>query len=340
MPPISRTFTWARVLTCVTLLAACAQPPSASTPEAAATVGTHAISMADVDARVQQQEPDAWQQMYEARRRALSSLIDEKLLAEQAANLGISVDSLIAREVTASVPAVTDEDVSQFFAQNEARMGGQSLDTLRDQIHEYLEGQNARQARFAYVAGLREATSVDILLQPPRVQIETSADESSRGPVDAPILIVEYSDFECPYCMRAQPALQQVLETYGDKVRLVFRDFPLRIHDNAHLAAQASRCAGDQGKFWEYHDVLFDNIRALRSDDLQRYAADLSLDEAAFSDCLQSGRHAEAVNNDLQSGQRYGVSGTPAFFINGRLLSGAQPFANFQQIIDEELARN
>ena len=127
------------------------------------------------------------------------------------------------------------------------------------------------------------------------------------------------------------------MDTYGDKIRLVFRDFPLPFHDNAHIASEAAQCAHEQGKFWDYHDKLFENQRALEPDNLKQYAADLELDTTAFNTCLDSREFKADVEQDHQDGQQYGVSGTPAFFINGRFISGAQPFEAFARIIDEEL---
>jgi protein-disulfide isomerase len=328
----------------VCLLPACAPeapsanpaPADAAASPSAATVGGATITLADVDARLQRDEPDTWQQFYEARRRTLATLVNERLLDDEARQQGVSVDSLVARRY-AALRDITDSDVEGFYQQNEARMGA-PLDSLRGRIRDYLEQGQQQRAVAGYVSELRQAADVQIHLDPPRVAIGVSADERVLGPATAPVTIVEYSDFECPYCVRAQPAVTQILETYGDRVRLVFRDFPLRMHDNAHLAAQAARCAGEQERFWDYHDVLFENYRALRPADLQRYAAELDLDLAPFADCLDSGRYAEAVDADAASGAQFGVSGTPAFFINGRLLSGAQPFAAFQQVIDEELA--
>ena len=118
----------------------------------------------------------------------------------------------------------------------------------------------------------------------------------------------------------------------------MFKDFPLSIHNNAQKAAEASRCAGEQNKYWEYHDVLFKNINALASDNLKKYAADLKLEAAKFDSCLDSGKHAAAVNKDMADGMKVGVSGTPAFLVNGRFLSGAQPFSAFQEVIEEVLA--
>jgi protein-disulfide isomerase len=127
------------------------------------------------------------------------------------------------------------------------------------------------------------------------------------------------------------------MDTYGDKIRLVFRDFPLPFHDNAHIASEAAQCAHEQGKFWDYHDKLFENQRALGADNLKTYATDIGLDGEAFNACFDSGRFKSRVDQDYQYGQTVGVTGTPAFFINGRFLSGAQPFEAFKAIIDEEL---
>jgi len=153
------------------------------------------------------------------------------------------------------------------------------------------------------------------------------------------VTIVEFSDFECPYCSRVIPALEQVLDTYGDQVRLVFRQFPLNnIHPNAQKAAEASLCANDQGKFWEMHDLMFKEQRSLELEQLKEKAARLELDVEAFNECVDSSKYAEAVMSDQEAASRVGVSGTPALFINGRFLSGAQPYEQLAVVIDAELA--
>lgn len=298
---------------------------------------TGQITMAQVDAHIQKAEPETWQALFAARQRALGYLVEEQLLTAAAERGGIDLDSLIVREIVEKTPAVSDTAVQAFYVQNEERMGGQPLESMLERVRDYLVSGERSKVQAEYLTSLRQQAGVKILLEPPRANIEVQADEPARGPADAPIIIVEYSDFECPYCERAQPSVQQVLETYGDKVRLVYRDFPLRIHENAQLAAQATHCAGEQGQYWEYHDVLYANNRALRPADLQRYAEELTLNSEPFAECLESGRYADGIDADLESGQQHGVSGTPAFFVNGRLLSGAQPFAAFRAIIDEEL---
>lgn len=172
-----------------------------------------------------------------------------------------------------------------------------------------------------------------------RYDIPIDALDPVFGPADAPVTIVEYADFQCPYCVRHfEQTLPLLMERYGDQVRFVFKNFPLNsIHPDADSAAQAAECANEQGKFWEYHDLLFGGTLGLGQAAYEGYAEQLSLDVAALTACLDEGRYAEAVNADLQEGQQFGVSSTPTFFINGIALVGAYPFDTFASIIDYEL---
>jgi len=160
------------------------------------------------------------------------------------------------------------------------------------------------------------------------------------GPEDAAVVVQEFADFQCPYCGKfALQTYPQIKEAYGDKIRFVFRDFPLSsIHGSAQKAAEAGQCAQDQGLFWEFHDLLFENQSAISESDLRGYAQEVGADVNKFNDCLDSGRNAREVLADMQDGAKAGVTGTPAFLINDLLLSGAQPFAQFQQAIDQALA--
>ncbi len=172
-------------------------------------------------------------------------------------------------------------------------------------------------------------------------RVDVSADDDpARGPEDARVTVIEFADFQCPYCGRFHSqTLPLILQEYGDRIRFVYRDFPLTAsHPFAEKAAEAGECAHEQGKFWEYHDVLYLNQGALDRASLGRYAQNLGLDTGTFDRCLDSGKYAAEVANDLQAGAAAGVRGTPAFFVNGELISGAQPYNVFKTAIDAALA--
>ncbi len=172
--------------------------------------------------------------------------------------------------------------------------------------------------------------------QPSRIEVSVGDNPRSIGPEDAPITIIEFSDYRCPFCAKVRPTIKQILETYGNKIRFVFRDFPI-LGPESQKAAEAARCANEQGKFWEYQALLFANQQALDVPNLKQFAADLGLNTSDFNDCLNSRKMAQKIEKDIRDGQNYGVRGTPTFFVNGILVSGAQPFQVFQEIIEREL---
>ena len=203
--------------------------------------------------------------------------------------------------------------------------------TDRAGVYEHLmEGASEQAAEAAPTPSQPEQPAV---VEPPPI-----GDSAARGPEDAEVTIFIFSEFQCPYCGRAQPTMRQIEETYGDQVRFVFKSFPLPFHDNAHLASQAALAAGEQGKFWEYHDILFENQRALSRPDLERYAQELGLEMGQFREALDSGRFSDQVDQEAAEGRRVGVSGTPTFVVNGERVVGAVPFSRFQPIIDRALA--
>jgi protein-disulfide isomerase len=280
------------------------------------------------------------EQIYDLKRRELDSLIEQRLFAQEAAKRKISVAALLDAEVTAKVGLVTEKEIDDFYQANKARMRGDETE-VRQKIRAFLQQQKLTARREAFVESLRSQGKVVVRLQSPaaiRVQVSTEG-APVRGAADAPVTVVEFSDFECPFCKQAQPTIKQVLERYPGKVRLAYRDFPLdSIHPQARRAAEAARCASDQGKFWEYHDVLFTQSPQLALEDLRRYAGQVGLDVTKFDGCLAAGVHKATVQRDLDEGNRLGITGTPAFFINGRTLTGAQPLEAFTRLIDQELA--
>jgi protein-disulfide isomerase len=313
--------------------------PKAAATDAVAFIGGEPITSAQFEELAGPRLFAVRTQEYNQKRALLEDAIDAKLLDKEGKARGMSADELVRVEVDAKVPAVTEADQKDYYEKNKPRFGNTPEAEALKQIEAGLRQQRARDRRMAYVKELRDKVGVQILLDPPRVAVSLGEDPA-KGPAAAPITIVEFSDFQCPYCSRVNPTLKQVEEKYGDKLRWVFRDFPLvQIHKDAAKAAEAGECAHEQGKFWEMHDRLFANQSKLQVEALKQAATELGLDAEKFNQCLDSSKYATEVQKDVDEGARYGVTGTPAFFINGRLLGGAQPLEAFTQVIDEELAR-
>jgi protein-disulfide isomerase len=313
--------------------------PAAAAPAAGALamVDGKPITTAEVEALAGSQLAQIRTQEYQIRRRALDELVARRLAEKEAATRGISTDELMRTEIEAKVPAVTEAEQKAFYEQNKSRLAGTPEADALKQIEGYLRQQRVRERQVAFINDLKAKTPVRLMLEPPRTVVAVG-DDPAKGPATAPVTIVEFSDFQCPYCSRVNPALKQVEDKYGDKVRVVFRNFPLlQIHPQAAKAAEAASCAADQGKFWEMHDKLFANQQKLAVDDLKGFATELGLKTEAFNQCLDSGQKEADWKKDMDEGASYGLTGTPAFFINGRLISGAQPLEAFTQIIDEEL---
>lgn len=277
-------------------------------------------------------------QIYEVRRNGVEELISDYLLEQAAKARGLSGQQLLQQEADSKVGQVTAKEVEDFYAANQARIR-KPLDEVRGQVQQYLQQMKLTDARRVYLKGLRDQAQVQVFLKPPVVDVSAEG-APYKGPQDAPITIVEFSDFQCAYCKRVLPVLSQVMERYQGQVKLAFRDFPIAsIHPHAQKASEAAHCAGDQGKFWEYHDMLFEKQDAIPQAKFADYAQALGLDVAAFQHCLDGRKYQEKVERNHADGVKAGVSGTPAFFINGRILSGAQPLEAFKAIIDEELDR-
>jgi protein-disulfide isomerase len=337
--------------TCAILLALACSAPAQQAPAAqsgsdvAAQIGDRAITLKEIDDRWRQAQPSehaqAIQQMYDGRKQALDAIVAEMLVEQAAKAKGVNAEQFTEAEVARRLKPVTDGQVAVFFQENQPQMQGRGIDAMGPAIRRYLEEQQRTEAYQAMVAELRKAgPPVRLVLDAPRYQVAVSADDPALGNANAPVTLVEFSDFQCPFCARVMPTLKRVQEAYGNRVRIVWKDFPLTsIHPQAFKAAEAGQCAQEQGKFWELHDRLFANQQALQSDSLKKYAADSGLDAAKFNACLDTAKYGDRVQEQMGIGTRLGVSSTPTVFVNGRLVSGAQPFEVFTTIIDEELER-
>ena len=320
-------------------LAAC----SATGQDSAGSAGADAVAVIDGeeirvdDLEIRGELIGLEQKIYEAKMQGLEEKIGEILVAKEAAARGMSSEELLAAEVDAKIAPPTDDEVVAFYEQQKARIG-RPLEDVRGQIADLLGRMRAQEVRQTFINGLRSKADVQILLDPPRVEVDLSS-APMRGAEDAPVTIVEISDFQCPFCRRVQPTLARVQEKYGEQVRWSFKDLPLNsIHPEAQKAAEAARCAGDQGKFWEYRAALFE-AGSITSELHEETADKLGLDKGDFDECLASDKYRAAVESDTDEAASLGITGTPAFVINGIMLSGAQPFEAFERIIDRELER-
>jgi protein-disulfide isomerase len=322
----------------VATFAATASPPAA---KPLAEVNGEPITVEEIDKAIAAQLNKLQEQIYNLRRQRLDAAIRDRLLAQEAQRRGVSVQKLLDGEVTSKVGLVTEEEIERFYQTNKARVPAGTDETeAREQIRTRLQSQKLAAQREAFMQSLRKTAKVTVNLEaPPVTRMEVSVDGAPlRGPKSAPITIVEFSDFHCPFCKRVNPTLKEIEEKYGEKVRIAFRDFPLdQLHPAARKAHEAARCAQEQGKFWAYHDALFDKAPRASAQDLKTYAREVGLDTTKFDQCLTTEKYKEMVQKDIDEGARLGVQGTPMFFINGRPLSGAQPLDRFVQVIDEEL---
>jgi protein-disulfide isomerase len=326
-----------------------APPPKAGEDPVVLTIGGDEVRQSEIDkklgGRLQTAITEHNQAVYDMRLNAIENIVAEKLFDAEARKRGVARDQLIAEEVENKVPPPPEAELKAFYekykdqiAQSARGPGGASYEAVKERIGMILS-QDKRQDRFrAYMGELKKAAGVQITLalpDLPRVQVDAKG--PMKGSASARVTIVEFSDFQCPFCSRVVRTVDEVLKKYGDDVKLYFRHYPLPSHENAPKAAEASMCAHEQHKFWEMHDKLFDNQRALEAPQLKVYARELGLDAKEFERCLDGGKYAELVRQDQSAGEAAGVNGTPAFFINGVPLSGAQPLEAFEQVIEREL---
>jgi len=272
---------------------------------------------------------------------ALDSVLREKTLGDEAKKSGKSVDEMIAAEAGPSGFEPSDAEIAAWYKDNPSRVGGRPIDQVRSQIADFLRGDKRKAAERKLQDRIYADRKVTVAFQPYRLQFE-NAKAATFGKPDAPVTLVEFSDFQCPFCRAAAPTLTQVKNKFGDKVHIVYRQFPIpSLHPNAFKAAEASLCANEQGKFWELHDAMFEDQNKLAVSDLKQTARKLGMDGKKFDACLDSGRYVEQVQNDQRDGQRVGVKGTPAMFINGVIVDGgAVPFAVLEAKIEKELPRS
>jgi protein-disulfide isomerase len=277
--------------------------------------------------------------LYRLQQHKLEEYIGALLLTNEARRRMVSVATLLEEEVSSKVRTVSDEEVSAFYIRHKEYISGDP-EKVKKEIAAHLRQQKLQSQRTLYLGSLKsKAKVVTHLTAPPVFRATLSAvGAPMKGARNAAVTIVKFEDFECPFCKKAQPILTEILSRYEGRVRIVHKDLPLEsIHPKARQAAEAARCAGDEGKYWEYHDRLYVVSPDIAIAELKSTAKELGLNQESFDKCLSAGKYKAVIQKDLNDGAGLGLSGTPAFFINGREITGAQPLEVFTAIIDEEL---
>lgn len=306
----------------------------------AAKVGEMEVSNEELRKGIESDLYELEQKMFETKMNRLKALILEKLMMQDPKKEGLTNDQYMDKYIAKNVK-VTDNDINKFIEEKNIPKE-QVNPQIKERINGYLSAEKKQQAVEEWLAKKTKNTGIEIYLEKPRrpsFNVEIG-DAPSLGDEDAPVTIVEFSDFQCPYCSKAAETVNQVKKEYGKKVRVVFKQFPLPFHSQAKQAANAALCAGEQkpSYFWEMHDQLFADQSKLNKEDLANTAKRVGVSEKEFNECLNSGKHMAKVNADIEQGKELGVKSTPTFFVNGKLLQGAQPFEAFKEVIDEELA--
>jgi protein-disulfide isomerase len=335
---------------------AAASTPGSGAGDVAAKVGSRSLSNADLDARLKEDmevlksragaaeaqvkaqladiERQVKEQEYNLRKKALTEMLFEMEAQEKK----MSRNDLVAQEITNKAIAEPG-DIDRLWEEVKDGARGSTKEAMKPQLEQMVVQRKTENQLARYQRELFKKYNVALIgLQPVRKEVKVPADAPVMGAKDAPVTIVEFTDYQCPYCQRAQQYVDRVMEAYKGKVRLVYQEFPLDFHPQAKPAGRAARCAGEQGKFWEMHTGLLRNPGALDEADLKGRAAKLGVDTKSFGECIASNKYDEVIQKSVENGRAIGVSGTPTFFLNGRSFSGAQPFEVFERMIEEELA--
>jgi len=299
------------------------------------------IKASEAFAQIKTRLFDLEEELYRTKEQALNEYVDQKILEAEAKKQNLSKEQLLEKEAGATAPSeVSDQEINDFSASKGLSLSDKRI--KKEDVKEYLKFRQKFEKQQQYVTKLREAAKVKVLLAEPESPKVTVAVEGQPtwGSSKAPVTIVEFSDFQCPFCARAVPTLERIKQEYGpEKVRLVFHHLPLPNTPRALPASLAASCANDQGKFWEMHNLLFENQGKLEDTDLKGYAKKLELDETKFTECYDKKAHLEKVEASKKVSEKVGISATPSFVINGVLIQGAQPFERFKEKIDRALKK-
>lgn len=303
-----------------------------------ASVNGHPITLKQVDESMATQIYPLQQQLYAIRKAALENLVTAKILQSEAAARGISIEEL-RRQLTLGEINVARAQIDEAYTQNKSFFASMSPDEARERLRLDLENQARMKYYRTGLEALRKKWTVELSFNAPEFVLELDDGMSpAKGSTKPAVTIVEFSDFECPFCSEVQNTLKQVMQTYGKDVRLVFKHMPLEGHRNSLPAARAAYCAAEQDRFWQFHDALFAS-RNLSPALFEEIANDLGLGLPKFRACLDSEHSRTAIVKDIETAKLFRIESTPSFIINGKLIKGAVSLADFQKIIERELSQ-
>lgn len=309
-----------------------------------AKIGEKAVTYSELVLPMANRIYDLQEQIYRLEHDRLDQLLAKMVLDREAELQNKPLQELVKEYLATQDVTVQEEEIATYYLENRARLGEWrgTQEELKTQIRAYLQQLKSQQRLLEYARSLYSRHGVEIYLQAPHyptIQVHLNRDDPVLGPEDAPITIVEFSDYQCPACRRSHELVRQLRQSYGNQVRWVFKDFPMPGHQWARTAALAARCAAEQGKFWEYQDLLFVSPDELTPSRLTQLAKDLGLQLEPFTQCLEAGKFQARIDQDVEQGKKLGFNTTPTFIINNRVVSGTPPADRFRQIIDEELER-
>lgn len=280
-------------------------------------------------------------QEYDLKMGQLNKLVQEKVLSEEAKKEKLAnSEELINKKILKGDIKISDAEYKKFVKEKNIPESNIN-DQVKERINSYMKEQKREELVTAYVAKLTKGNPVEVYFKKPKSNIQVEVGDSPfTGGENAKVTIVEFSDFQCPFCSRGAKSVDDVKKKYGNKVKIVFKHFPLPMHKDAGPASEAAMCVNEQSKdkFWKFHDLAFANQDKLDGESLAKHAKAVGADEKKFKECFESHKYAEAVKKDMAYGEKLGVRSTPTFFVNGQLLSGALPIEAFSEIIDEELS--
>ena len=311
---------------------------AAKKDEVVARVGSHTISAAELNQASEKDLMPLATQIYQIKKQRLDQMVQDILFEEEAKQTNKSVDE-IKKGMSLSEVTISDDAVEVYYDTNQARYSGKTLDQVKTEIRQTLISQKKIKGQNQILADLKKKYPTEIYLQEPKIEIET-AGHPSRGPQNAKVTIVEFSEFQCPFCKKFKPTIDQIAKEYPNDVRHVFYQLPLGFHDKAKGAARAAICADRQGKFWELRDVAFDKTPAIEEANLRTYAEQIGLDMAKYDACVKDPAVDKQIDQDLAYAAQVGARGTPTSFVNGVLFSGARPYEELKRVVDEKISKN